>query len=176
MSSSALTSISCQASWALGHKVRENCGLIVSSFTCKYRTSQLQTQIAVITLLLRMAASETLTFVSGLDMDQHRLKSLSGTDVRYLISYFLRKMSLIAWIVVNISFNNSSTAAMVNKCLRRSVFWYCAWFLIHLNVSVEESRYLELLLVTALVITKGSLWREPNVLNSNKHSQLHPGL
>lgn len=115
----------------------------MSSLTCGWGPSQ-QQPIAtragspVVTLPLRMTASEALAFMSGLDMDQHRLKSLSGTDVRYLISYFLRKMSLIAWIVVNISFSNSATTAMVNK-LQRGILWYCTWFLIHLHFSVEES-------------------------------------
>lgn len=111
--------------------------------------------------------------MSGVDTDQRRLKSSSGTDVRYLISYFLRKMSLIAWIVVNISFSDSATTAMVNKLLRlrRSVLWSCTWFLIRLNFCVEESSLGTWLpFVTALIITRGSLWRDPNLLNPNKHS------
>lgn len=89
-----------------------------------------------------MAVSKALAFVSGLEMDRHRLKSLSGADVRYLISYFLRKMNLMVWIVVNISFSSSATTAVVNKLppLTRSILWYCTWFLIRLHFSVEGSR------------------------------------
>lgn len=87
-----------------------------------------------------MTASKTLAFMSGLEMNQHRLKSLSGTDVRYLISYFLRKMNLIAWIVVNISFSSSATTAVINKLLplTRSILWYCTWFLIHSASVLKE--------------------------------------
>lgn len=117
--------------------------------------------------------------MSGLDTDQQRLKSLSGTDVRYLISYFLRKRSLIAWIVVNISFSISASTATVNKLLRleRGILWY---YLISYSFKLQcrrkQLRYFSLLLVTALITTRSSLWREPNVLNPNAQDQLHPGL
>lgn len=40
----------------------------------------------------------------------------------------------------------------------------------------KQLRYFRLLFVTALIITRGSLWREPNMLNPNKCGQLHPDL
>ena len=40
----------------------------------------------------------------------------------------------------------------------------------------KQLRYFSLLSVTAVIITRGSLGREPNVPNPNKHGQLRPGL